>query len=103
MLIASILLGIVFIVQIATLAIIIYLVKQIKTTESQNQKRFQRAMDKVVALEPPPSISNQPNEATEVKDDGQILDENVPWNIPDDVKITVEGGDSHTPPGYEVN
>ena len=103
MTIASIFIGLIFIVQIMTLASVLYLVRHIKSSESSSQKRFQRAMDKVVALEPSTSISTEPNEASEKKDDGEMLDENVPWDIPDDVKITVEGGDSHTPPGYEVS
>ena len=88
--------------QIVTLYFIMRLVERIDATEKRNQIRFQKYMDNIVALTPT-IVKPAPNEAVEVKDDGNILDENVPWNIPKDVKITVEGGDTLAPPEFEVN
>lgn len=42
-----------------------------------------------------------PNEVSQINRDEIEFDENVPFEIPKDVKFEVEGGDSHIPPGFE--
>ena len=103
MLIATILFAIILITQGIVIFYLLRLVSTLKETDSNNQKRFQAAMDKVVALDKqPPAVQSSPNEATEDEEDSNLMDENAPWEIPEDVKITVEGGDTLVPPGFEA-
>lgn len=49
-------------------------------------------------IQAPPS----PNEATKEEEDVIPLDEQTPWQIPQDVKIEIEGDYSNVPFEYEV-
>ena len=103
MLIASILSALSLLTNLIVLFLIYSLVKRIKESEIKAQKRHQAAMDKIVGLVPiVPKANPAPNEAATEPEPEQVLDENVPWDIPDDVKITVEGGDTLVPPGFEA-
>ena len=102
MLIATILFAIILITQGIVIFYLLSLVSTLKETDSNNQKRFQAAMDKVVALDKQPPVQSSPNEAIEDEEDSNLMDENAPWEIPEDVKITVEGGDTLVPPGFEA-
>jgi len=102
MLIPSILFSLILATQLAILFYILRLGKKIKATEKNNQLRFQKSMDRVVALDTKPKPVQSPNQALEQEEESTLLDENVPWEIPSDVKITVEGGDTLVPPGFEA-
>src|SRR3990167_7925651 len=41
-----------------------------------------------------------PNTVMKEDTDGIVFDENVPFDIPNDVKFEVEGGDSQVPPSF---
>ena len=45
-------------------------------------------------------IMTSPNKVTQKPDKTVPLGEEIPWNIPPDVKINVEGGDNNIPYGY---
>jgi hypothetical protein len=104
MTIPSFLIALIALAQLVIVGGILYLVTFIQRKTELQQQLYQRVMDKIVGLEPTGDIvTKQPNEATQEQNDFTPLDENVPWDIPGDVKIKVEGGDTLVPPGYEVN
>ncbi len=47
-------------------------------------------------------VVGSPNTVTKTDDETIPLSENMPWAIPPDVKIEVEGGDMLAPAGYEA-
>jgi len=77
---------------------------QIVTTAAiiELKEQYKEALNRIGALEIVKASPPSPNEATKKPAKQQILDENVLWNIPKDVKIAVEGGDSNIPPDFEV-
>jgi len=50
----------------------------------------------------PPVAAPSPNEATQEDVEEVPLSEQSPWEIPNNIKIEVEGGDTFAPYGYEV-
>lgn len=42
----------------------------------------------------------EPNQVSETENDIEF-DENIPMEVPPDVRIEVEGGDSNVPPGFD--
>jgi hypothetical protein len=101
MTIPAILFAIILAVQFVILYFVLSLVKQVRVADNNNKMRFQKALDRLVAIDKP-KVVQSPNEAIEEKEEPALLDENAPWEIPKDVKITVEGGDTLVPPGFEV-
>lgn len=50
----------------------------------------------------PTSPEQSPNEVTEVDPDIIELSEDRPLDLPSDLKIEIEGGDTHIPPNFQV-
>ena len=99
-----ILISILLAINIATLIVLIRHTRQ-QRKQLQGIRTFMGLMDnrltKALVTNPiqsPPS----PNEATKEEDEIVPLDEQSPWQIPEDVKIEIEGDSSNTPYEYEV-
>lgn len=58
--------------------------------------KIHRRIDSLFTMDTP-----TPNEASKVNDNIVDLDEQNTYNVPPDVKLDIEGGDSHVPPEFE--
>ena len=74
--------------------------QQISGIKSFMEQMDQR-MTKALVINPVQSAPS-PNEATQEDDEVIPLDEQTPWQIPQDVKVEVEGDTSNVPFGFEV-
>jgi hypothetical protein len=72
-----------------------YLVIHISKTNLVTKRQEEQI--KLISPEPP-----SPNQATKAEEVEVPLDEQSPWQIPNDVKVEIEGGDTLSPLGYEV-
>lgn len=72
-------------------------IKRSNAVTLANMNKMNSVFNKMFIFPDSPS----PNEATKVNKDEVEFSENDPINLPPDVKIELEGGDSHIPPGYE--
>ena len=97
--IATILLDIIPLINLFILVFILFQIVKFQKMETNKSKEI---VQNVVPLEQADAVVSSPNEASKKVKNTQILDENVPWDIPKDVKLAVEGGDTNTPPDFEV-
>ena len=101
---------IIFLITLSSLVLKLFVIKKLKEQASATDKfnksvselsqsldKVHKRIDQIFVVDIP-----SPNEATN-KDPNEIdLSETDSHQIPKDVKLDVEGGDSQTPPGFEV-
>ena len=67
------------------------------------KSQYRDAVDRISHIEiGNPPVKPSANQATKSEAEIVPLDEQNPWQIPNDVKVEIEGGDTIAPLGYEV-
>ena len=78
------------------LSFFVYKLRQEFSLVNNSLKSIHLRIDKIFTIDAP-----EPNEAVKVNTNEVDLAETDSFQIPKDVKLDIEGGDSNTPPGFE--